>query len=207
MLQGLGHIVAVTNNDAGYSLPLLDTNVDEARKLFDVNVFGVIAVTQAFTPLLMASKGTVINIGSIAGMIPMYWNGYYNASKAAINLLTDNLRLELAPFHIKVILVVTGGVHSRFFENQPSITLPDNSYYAPAREEIEFAAGGGVVDSSKMNVDTYAGRVVKNALKRNPTTHQYAGGNSTMMWIILTFVWRPIWVSKDVLIHIFFMLI
>jgi 1-acylglycerone phosphate reductase len=63
--------------------------------MFNVNVFAVVTLTQAFAPLLISSKGTIINIGSIAGLSPVPWKGYYNARKAAVNLLTDQLRIEL----------------------------------------------------------------------------------------------------------------
>lgn len=165
--------------------------------MFDVNVFAPITVAQAFMPLLIESKGTIVNIGSIAGNFPFYWNGYYNASKAAINLLTDQLRLELAPLGVKVILVVTGGVKSKFFENQPTTNLPEDSYYFAAKNEIEFAAGGGVVTENQVDVDGYAETVVRNALKSNPSTNQYAGGAATMMWMVERFVWHRIWVSTD----------
>jgi NAD(P)-dependent dehydrogenase (short-subunit alcohol dehydrogenase family) len=55
----------------GYNAPLLDSDIDVARKMFDVNVFAVIEVTKAFAPLLIASKGTIVNIGSIVGHFPL----------------------------------------------------------------------------------------------------------------------------------------
>ncbi|KAL3419754.1 short chain dehydrogenase [Phlyctema vagabunda] len=184
--------ILVNNSGAGYSGPLLDTNVEQAKQMFDVNVFAPVAVTQAFAPLLMASKGTVVNIGSISGNFPFFWNGYYNASKAALNMLTDQLRLELAPFDINVILVVTGAVKTRFLQNQPPVTLPNDSYYAAAREEIEFAAEGGVVKSMAVDVDRYAEKVVRNALKKNPSTRQHAGGGATLMWLVFVLIWHRI---------------
>ncbi|RAL63921.1 hypothetical protein DID88_003109 [Monilinia fructigena] len=168
----------VNNSGTGYSMPLLDTEVSVARKMFDVNVFALIAITQAFAPLLINSKGTIINIGSIAGLSPSYWQGYYNASKAAVNLITDQLRVELEPFGVKVILVITGVVKTRFFENQPSVKLPENSLYAPARDIVEHAAAGNVLLENAEDPDVLANKVVENALKKHPQTHQLAGGNS-----------------------------
>lgn len=59
-------------------MPLLDVNLDVAKKMFDVNVFGVIAVTQAFSPLLIAAKGKILNIGSIVGQFPSAFMGTDN---------------------------------------------------------------------------------------------------------------------------------
>ncbi|TGO29450.1 hypothetical protein BPAE_0015g00960 [Botrytis paeoniae] len=183
----------VNNSGAGYAMPLLDSEVSVAQKMFDTNVFALVAVTQAFAPLLISSKGTVINIGSIAGISPGYWQGYYNASKAAVNLITDQLRLELEPLGVKAILVITGGVKTKFFDNQPSVKLPDNSPYAPARDMVESAAAGHIILSTAVDVDVYANKVVKNALKKHPQTHQLAGGDAWTIGFVSTFLWHTIW--------------
>lgn len=175
-------------------MPLLDTEVSVAKKMFDVNVFAVIAVTQAFSPLLIASKGTIINIGSIAGKFPIPWQAYYNASKAAVNLLSDNLRIELKPFGVKVINVVTGGIETNFFENQPPVKLSTNSPYSPWGEQVEFVAAGGVAKEDLMAVDEYARAVVKNALKTSPQVSQWVGGSTFIVWFVSTFLWHTVWV-------------
>ncbi|ATZ55688.1 hypothetical protein BCIN_12g02560 [Botrytis cinerea B05.10] len=183
----------VNNSGAGYAMPLLDSEVSVAQKMFDINVFALVAVTQAFSPLLIFSKGTIINIGSIAGVSPGYWQGYYNASKAAVNLITDQLRLELEPLGVKAILVVTGAIKTKFFDNQPSVTLPDDSPYAPARDIVEHAAAGHVISSTGEDVDVYAKKVVKNALKKKPQTHQWTGGDAWPVWFASTFFPHTIW--------------
>src|SRR6187402_67048 len=124
-------------------MPLLDAEKSVAQKMFDVNVFGLVTVTQAFAPLLIASKGTIINIGSILGHMPMPWGGYYNASKAAVHSLSDQMRIELSPWGVKTILVVTGVVKTKFLDNLPTPPkLPESSLYYPGKEQIEpFMAG------------------------------------------------------------------
>lgn len=87
--------------------------------MYDVNVIGVVAATQAFAPLLLRAKGVVVNIGSISGAVPNPWQGVYSASKSATNQITRILRLELAPFDVKVVLV--GSQRSRF---QITLELP-----------------------------------------------------------------------------------
>ena len=77
----------------------------KASELFDVNVFAPISVVKAFIPLLMASKGTIVNIGSYVDTMAVPWQGVYNATKAALRSLTDNLRLELRPFKVNVVYV------------------------------------------------------------------------------------------------------
>ncbi|CZR67743.1 probable short-chain dehydrogenase/reductase [Phialocephala subalpina] len=183
----------VNNSGGGYNLPMLDTTVADARKLFDLNVFALVAVTQAFAPLLVASKGTVINIGSVAGITPMPWQGYYNATKAAVALITDNMRIEMAPWGVKFINVITGGVKSRFFENLVAQHLPSNSLYLPAKDEIEPMMNGSLVKKNALDVDVYAKRVVANALKSNPKVHFWAGSEIWTIWLVDTFGWSTIW--------------
>lgn len=81
----------------GYCAPLLDINHQKARETFDSNVWGPILVIQKFSRLLIASKGTVVNIGSYVDALPVPWQGVYNSSEAAIKALSDNLRLEMHP--------------------------------------------------------------------------------------------------------------
>ena len=172
----------------------MDTDVSVAKKMFDVNVFALISVTKAFSPLLIASKGTIINIGSIAGKAPIPWQGYYNSSKAAVNLLSDQLRLELSPFGVDCICVITGGIKTKFFENSPGIQLPTDSIYAPAKDLIEPIAGGSLIEKTGMDVDLYANGVVKNALRSNPTKNQWLGASTAPIWFVGTFFWSTIWV-------------
>jgi 1-acylglycerone phosphate reductase len=165
------------------------------KQLFDVNVHGLISVTQAFAPFLIASKGTIINIGSIAGKFPVPWQGYYNATKAAVNILSDQLRVELRPFGVKVINVVTGGVKTKFFDNLPIAKLPENSLYAVGREKVEWAMNRGVVEKKGINADDYAREVVRNALKTSPKVVHWAGSSAWTVWFVGTFLWHTLWVS------------
>jgi 1-acylglycerone phosphate reductase len=61
--------------DLGYSMPVLDIDIDVAKKVYDVNVFGVIRTTQAFSSLVIAAEGTIVIIGSIAGIMPYVFGG------------------------------------------------------------------------------------------------------------------------------------
>lgn len=67
--------VLVNNAGADFVTPLLDVNLDEAKRLFDVNVWSIVGVTQAFAPMLIKSKGTVCNISSTAACMPFAYAG------------------------------------------------------------------------------------------------------------------------------------
>jgi 1-acylglycerone phosphate reductase len=128
---------------AGYTTTLLDTDIDTAKKMFGVNVFGPLELIQACAPMLIAAKGQILNIGSVAGILQIPYQGMYNASKATMHVMTENLRLELAPFGVRVLLVLTGGIRTNFFNNVDGDILPKHSVYQPAAAEVLPHLTGG----------------------------------------------------------------
>jgi len=105
-------------NNAGVALggPLELVPIEETRKLMDVNVIGLLAVTKAFVPLLRKGRGRIVNIGSLAGLIAIPGESSYGASKFAVQAITDSLRLELAPFGIGVTIIDPGAIESAVWE-------------------------------------------------------------------------------------------
>lgn len=183
-------------------MPLLDSDVSVAKKMFDVNVFAIVTVTQAFAPLLFASQGTIINIGSVLGKMPLPWQGYYNASKAAVAILTDQMRIEFSPWKVRVILVTTGAIGTKFHDNLASAPrLPETSLYYPAKDVIEPAMAGSEVEKRAMDVNSYAQVVVNNATRSSPKKHLWSGGGALIAWLASTFAWSTVWVGSFLLIH------
>ncbi len=132
-------------NNAGYGAmgPLLDGGVEAMRKQFETNVFSIVGVTRAFFPLLRRSRGLVINIGSVSGVLVTPFAGAYCASKAAVHALTDALRLELAPFSIEVMEVQPGAIASSFGSHasqQAEALLREDSPWWPLRDGIRARA-------------------------------------------------------------------
>ena len=132
-------------NNAGYGAmgPLLDGGVDAMRQQFETNVFAVIGVTRALFPLLRRARGLVVNIGSVSGVLVTPFAGAYCASKAAVNALSDALRLELAPFGIQVMEVQPGAIASQFASNaqrQAELVLAADSPWWPLREYVQARA-------------------------------------------------------------------
>jgi 1-acylglycerone phosphate reductase len=75
------------------------------RDIFEVNIFGVVMMCQEFVRLLIAAEGLIVNIGSVAPMMPLLYTGPYNASKGALHAYGDTLRVELKPFNVHVMTV------------------------------------------------------------------------------------------------------
>jgi NAD(P)-dependent dehydrogenase (short-subunit alcohol dehydrogenase family) len=112
-----GRGLDVLVNNAGYALPgpLEALAEAELRRLFETNVFGLLAVTRAFLPAMRErGRGRVVNVGSIMGRVAMPLLGAYNASKHAVAAVSDALRMELAPFGITVVLVEPGALRTGF---------------------------------------------------------------------------------------------
>jgi NAD(P)-dependent dehydrogenase (short-subunit alcohol dehydrogenase family) len=106
----------VNNAGIGGGGPLEVVDLNDLRKVFEVNVIGLLAVTQAFLPLLRQGRGRIVNIGSIAGRAATPFIGPYSASKFALEALTDAMRMELRPWGIRVSIVEPGAVESRIWE-------------------------------------------------------------------------------------------
>ena len=132
-------------NNAGYGAmgPLLDGGVPAMQRQFETNVFAVVGVTRALFPLLRHNKGLVVNIGSVSGVLVTPFAGAYCASKAAVHALSDALRMELAPFGIRVLEVQPGAIASSFAKNagaEAEQLLNQQSPWWPLREGIRARA-------------------------------------------------------------------
>ena len=102
--------VWVNNAGIGVAGPIELLPLADWRRQFEVNVFGLIAVTQTFLPLIRTGHGRIINMGSIAGRASMPFMAPYAASKHALEAITDALRLELQPWGIRVALITPGAI-------------------------------------------------------------------------------------------------
>src|SRR5437879_11065324 len=106
---GTTPLIALVNN-AGIPAagPLELFPLDELRRVLEVNLIGVVAVTQAFLPLLKVSRGRIVNMSSVAGRGALPFVGPYTASKFALEAISDSLRRELLPFGVRVIVIEPG---------------------------------------------------------------------------------------------------
>jgi NAD(P)-dependent dehydrogenase (short-subunit alcohol dehydrogenase family) len=98
----------VNNAGTAFPAPLEFLPLEELRAQLEVNVVGQLAVTQAALPSLKAARGTIINVSSVSGRIAPPLAGAYGMSKFALEAMSDVLRLELAPFGIKVVVIEPG---------------------------------------------------------------------------------------------------
>ena len=116
VLAATGRIDVLVNN-AGYGSygAIEDVTQEEAKRQFDVNVFGAMELTKLVLPQMrQQGSGRVINISSVGGRGVGPFGGWYHGTKFALEALSDSLRMELKPFGIDVVVVEPGGIESEF---------------------------------------------------------------------------------------------
>jgi NAD(P)-dependent dehydrogenase (short-subunit alcohol dehydrogenase family) len=104
-LRALVNNAGISVNAPAEALPL-----DEWRRLFEVNLFGHVAITQALLPFLHRSHGRIVNISSVGGKVALPTYGAYAGAKFALEAVSDSLRRELAPHGVQVVVVEPGAV-------------------------------------------------------------------------------------------------
>ncbi|KAF2005182.1 NAD(P)-binding protein [Amniculicola lignicola CBS 123094] len=196
-----GHLDILYNNAGrNYTVPALDFEISELHELFQANVYSVMQMCQAFAPLLIASKGTIVQTGSLAAIMPYVWGAPYCASKAALHAYSNTLRVELAPLGVRVITIITGGVKSNIARVHRE--LPQGSYMIPLAKEYERR----LVHSQDLGMDTEA--YARSCVAQVTCGDAYGGLLGKTRWIwegkmswIVWFAWT--WLPTSVLDYYF----
>lgn len=124
--------VLVNNAGHGFMGAIEEGMPDEYRALFEVNVFGLIETTRAALPLMRRTRsGRIMNLSSGAGIIGRGGSGYYNATKFAVEGLSEALAQELAPFGIQVIIVEPGPFRTEFLGRSIAVARRRIEEYSP----------------------------------------------------------------------------
>ncbi|CAJ2500628.1 Uu.00g034810.m01.CDS01 [Anthostomella pinea] len=155
----------ISNAGRNHFMPILNEDLERVKQLFEINFFGPIALTQAFAPLLIKAKGMAVYVTSISGYLNIPYMGTYSASKKSIEIVADTLRLELAPFGVDVLEVVTGGVKTMGQTSFGNFELPANSLYKIIEDTIAGRARG-LDGMPKMDTLEYAAAVVDQITQR-----------------------------------------
>ncbi len=143
---GRGLYGVVNNAGVAAMAPLIEMDERELTSLFDVNVFGPYRVTKAFAPLLIESKGRVVNISSISGILSGPLLGAYSMSKHAVEAYGDALAAEVARFGMKVSLIEPGNYRSEIGRNTVAqieravAARPDSPYQAQMKNMVTAMA-------------------------------------------------------------------
>ncbi|KAJ5743577.1 oxidoreductase [Penicillium manginii] len=174
----------VNNSGAGFVMPLLDSDIEMGQHLFDVNVWGVVRVTQTFAPLLVRAKGTIVNNISTASCMGLPYQGMYCGSKAATRLMSETLALEMKPLGVAVVIVITGNIRTRY---------QGGSYFSSIAERIGVYARGEQ-GHPQMEANLYATKVVGDVLGGAEGTI-WRGAQSTIVKFALAMI--PTWLMNQ----------
>jgi short-subunit dehydrogenase len=141
LTEGRGVDVLINNAGYGLAAPLAEATDADLRAQFDTNVFGLMAVTRAFLPAMLArGRGRILNVSSVGGRVTFPLMGAYHASKYAVEAMSDALRYELAPFGIDVVVIEPGPIQTGFVERMNQALSPyrhEGSMYAAIFDRAE----------------------------------------------------------------------
>jgi len=167
VLARVGPLDAVVNC-AGWVLAgaIEESTTAEARRQFDTNYFGVVTICRLVaTQMRAAGRGIILNVSSVAGHIPMPLQAHYSASKAALIMLTRALRLELAPFGVRVVSIEPGDFSTGITAaRRLSVPVEKSAYPAFARTLAIINRD----ETSAAPADEVAQRIVDALERSNP---------------------------------------
>jgi 1-acylglycerone phosphate reductase len=176
----------VNNAGSGFAMPLMDIDIAEMKSFFDLNVFSIITVTRSFLPLLRKSEhgGMVVNNTSLASVFAPPFQGGYAASKSAAASISEVMRLELAPFGVKVIELKTGNIKSNIFKNLKTTSIPENSIYQVAKDAVEATMRGDGFADGGTEAHIWAEGVVGDLSKMYPPIQIWRGDKAGLARIV-----------------------
>jgi NAD(P)-dependent dehydrogenase (short-subunit alcohol dehydrogenase family) len=185
--QGRAVRALVNNAAIQTNVPIEAFAIDEWRNMFEVNLFGQIAVTQALLPALIRSKGRVVNISSVGGKVAMATYGPYAGTKFALEAVSDSLRRELAPSGVQVVVVEPGAVRTEMLGRAIATAHELVSAMTPEQSQryggLVQAVNTQAVSSTKSGLpaDTAAKVIAKAVTARKPRTRYTVGRDAALI--------------------------
>ncbi len=192
--------VQILVNNAGYGQygPIEEIPIDDVRRNFEVNVFGLLRLCQLVLPKMRAaSAGRIINVSSVAGEMSQPGSGIYHATKHAVEAIDEALRIEVSGFNIQVVGILPGPVATHFDDvavAQIPDTGTDSPYYlfkqnlAKMTHEMLKPGGTGVLEPEDI-----AAKIVEAAEASSPSARYHVGAMANVMGRVHDFVPDVVW--------------
>jgi NAD(P)-dependent dehydrogenase (short-subunit alcohol dehydrogenase family) len=185
VMQEAGCIDVLINN-AGYGSygALEDVPLEEARRQFDVNLFGLARLTQLVLPAMRAQRsGRIINVSSIGGKFGEPFGTWYHATKFALEGLSDSLRMELYPFGIDVVVIQPGATHSEWSQiaHESLLKYSSDGPYAKGATAHANMMEEGHKGSVPAQPSVVANTIVQAVQASKPKTRYVTGGLARTM--------------------------
>ena len=170
-----GYGVDVLVNNAGFGIlaPFELTTDQEMRSMFETNVFGLAAMTRAFLPQMRERAGRVINVSSVGGRLTLPFFGAYNATKYAVESMSDAMRVELQSFGVKVVLIEPGATNTEFndvaFNSEALVDGSPDAAHSPYADIISKMSGiRSLVEKTAAKPESVVRGMVHAVEARNP---------------------------------------
>ena len=165
-----GHIDVLVNNAGfGISGAVEFTETAEAKKLFDVNFFGMVNMNRAVVPLMrQAGRVRIVNLSSVAASVPIPVQTYYSATKAAVNAYTMALANELRSFGVTVCAVMPGDIHTGFTAARRKVSQGDDIYQGRISRSVQRMEHDEETGMNPAKAGAYIARVAMREGSRHP---------------------------------------
>jgi len=188
-LAQAGRIDALVNN-AGYAQagPMEELSMYEVRRQFETNTFGALRMAQLVLPTMRAQgTGRIVNVSTMGGRMVIPFIGLYNASKFALEAMSDALRMETRPFGVRVVLIEPGGVRTNFNaaanqSGQQYTTNTNSPYY---RFLVPFMHFIGQIEGMSSVPETVAKVILRTLTTKNPRARYIATPDARVMLAVM----------------------
>lgn len=176
-------------NNAGYGVygSVEDIAIDDAKKQYDVNVFGLGEMIKYTLPRMRKQQsGLIINIASIAGQVYMPLGGWYHSSKFAVEGLSDCLRTELAPFGIRVVMIEPSAITTQFGNRMipELLETSQGGAYQDQAQKIAAVMEGTTENGKGLPPQAVVDKIITAIESKNPR-HRYVVGGRGKIFIFL----------------------
>lgn len=188
LLKKYGQIDILINN-AGYGSygAFEDVSQAEAKRQFEVNIFGLARLTQLVLPSMRQNHyGKIINISSIGGKMYAPFGSWYHATKFALEGLSDSLRNEVAPFGIDVVVVEPGAIKTEWsgIAAENLLKVSGKTAYASMAQKL-YSVMSGATHSRFQSEPRVISRVILKAIEAKKPKTRYATGAGASLFLTL----------------------
>jgi short-subunit dehydrogenase len=183
IIDEAGRIDVLVNN-AGYGSygALEDVPLDEARRQFEVNVFGLARLTQLALPHMRAQRsGHIVNISSVGGKIYSPLGDWYHATKYAVEGLSNALRVELRPFGVHVVVIEPGAIRTEWsgIAAQSLLAMSGDTAYAAQAKALGAVMGAAETRTNLTSPPSVIAKAIVRAVTaRRPRTRYVVGAGA-----------------------------
>ncbi|TFJ80651.1 hypothetical protein NSK_008077 [Nannochloropsis salina CCMP1776] len=185
----------VNNAGIGLAMPLELLPLSRLRQVMEINVVGLLGVTQAFLPQLRRDQGRIINVGSAAGFTVPVTYGAYSSSKYALEAISDAFRLELRPWRISVSLLEPGTIESEIRRKNVGDAAPFKNL-----TESQYVLYQQIFDTYEQRVDTLERAAGSPQLTTDAILHALTSSTPQSRYVLGAYQGLSLWLLRHVVL-------